>query len=78
MLPRNAPYMMSPDMVAFTIGRISLHLMRSSGQVSAEAIHDMLRQILKSGTQAGVSPDMAVCALSLLVEEDEQELRAAA
>ncbi len=78
MQSRNAPYMMNPDMVAFTIGRISLHLLRSEGQVSAEGIQAMLRDILKTGTQAGVSPDMAVCALSLLVEENEEEFCAAA
>lgn len=78
MQSRNVPYTMNPDMVAFTIGRISLHLMRASGQVSAELINEMLRRILKTGPQAGVTPEMAASALRLLLSEGKSELRTAA
>lgn len=78
MQPRNTPYTMNPDMVAFTIGRVSLHLMRTFGQVSAEGINDTLRKILKTGPRAGVTPEMAASALRLLLSESEPKLFAAA
>lgn len=58
----------NPDMVAFTIGRITLGLMASGRPVDMDMIVRQLSHISRNGPLAGVSPEMAQGALSEITD----------
>lgn len=67
-LKQDLPHTKNPDMIAFTIGRVTLRLMQSGGLVSTEEIQRTLVDVVKNGTQAGVTPEMARGALLALCD----------
>lgn len=56
----------SPDMVAFTIGRVALSLMQGHETISGDAIEGTLRKIATGRITDRVSKEMAQGALSAL------------
>lgn len=56
----------SPDMVAFTIGRVALSLMQDHATISGDAIAGTLRKIAGGDITDRVSKEMAQGALSVL------------
>ncbi|MTH64227.1 hypothetical protein [Paracoccus shanxieyensis] len=65
-LKKEMPHTKNPDMIAFTVGRITLQLMQSGVEVSTEQIHWRLADIVRNGHQGGVTPEMAKGALLAL------------
>lgn len=66
---RALEYVASPDMVAFTIGQITLAALREKGTLSAENLRDHLVRIATGIDEAlatRVSPDMALGALGYI------------
>lgn len=59
-------HLQSPDMVAFTIGRVALSLMLGQKAISGDAIEGTLRNIATGRITDRVSKEMAQGALSVL------------
>lgn len=59
-------YFQSPDMIAFTIGRVTLSLMRGDETVSGHAIEVALHKIAKGHTTDRISKEMAQGALEVI------------
>lgn len=56
----------SPDMIAFTIGQVVLHLAREGKNISAGAISLSLSEVVDGGPLGRVSPDAARSALEAI------------
>ncbi|SMO45009.1 hypothetical protein [Paracoccus laeviglucosivorans] len=65
-LKKDMPHTKNPDMIAFTLGRVALHLMQSGGVIGETEIRHRLMDIVQNGHQGGVTPEMARGALLAL------------
>lgn len=61
-------YFQSPDMIAFTIGKVTLSLMRSDDAISGNAIKIALHKIAKGHISDRISKEMAQGALAVIGE----------
>lgn len=67
-LKQDLPHTKNPDMIAFTLGRVTLRLMQTGKTVCIEEIQRMLVDVAKNGPQGGVTPEMARGALLALCD----------
>ncbi|WP_199259723.1 hypothetical protein [Paracoccus binzhouensis] len=62
-------HLQSPDMVAFTIGRVTLALMQGRGTISGDAIEIALHKIAEGDITDRISKEMAQGALAAIAAE---------